>query len=152
MNNLNPLYEVAMPNYAAWKNKPIRDPAKEFRQAQMKERATGKPMNALDFQQETLTEGPLGDAIDKKIDKTMEPSMVSAIAKQALRDSSASVLRDIRRGKLKGRFTKKDKAKSPIKSSLRKLGIKALNKLPTSIRCKVARKTRDKTIKIIKDL
>lgn len=53
MNNLNPLYEVAMPSYAAWKNKPMRDPAKEFRQAQIKEKKTGKPMNSLDFQQES---------------------------------------------------------------------------------------------------
>ena len=152
MYNINPLYEITMPNYAAWKNKPMRDPAKEFRHAQMKERATGKPMNALDFQQETLMEGPLGDTIDKKIDRNMEPSITSAVIKQALRDSSSNVLRDIRRGQLKGRFTKKDKERSPIKTALRKFGVKALNKLPTSIRCKVARKTRDKAIKAIKDL
>lgn len=66
MNNLNPLYEVAMPSYAAWKNKPMRDPAKEFRQAQIKEKKTGKPMNSLDFQQESsLMEGGISRQIPR---------------------------------------------------------------------------------------
>ena len=146
MYNLNPLYEFNMPNYAAWKNKPMRDPAREFRQAQIKEKKTGRPMSALDFQQEMLTEGPLGRAIDKKVDDAIDTPIVSNVAKKVLRDSAANILKDIRKGTIKGRFTKKEEKDHPIKTWIKKKGIRVVNALPRKIRHKIARKARDEMI------
>ena len=96
-----------------------------------------------------LQEGPLGRAIDKTIDKKVNIPVANQIVKQSVRDASAKALRDIRNGTLKGRFSKKEEKDSPVKTWLKKTGIKAVNKMPGSLRRKTAKKVRDEIVKFL---